>query len=77
MPDVTRGNLCDAECHIIWAVQITTCKGIVMGRLHSTVRELEVDLMRFCFQKLGVSHPLIVTYFDECHTINRALIFRI
>ena len=37
--------------------QITTCKGIIMGRLHSTVRELEVDLMRFCFQKLGVPPP--------------------
>jgi len=34
-------------------VQITTCKGIVMARLRSTVRELEVALMRFCFEKLG------------------------
>ena len=33
--------------------QITTCKGIVMARLRSTVRELEVALMRFCFEKLG------------------------
>ena len=35
------------------SAQITTCKGIVMARLRSTVRELEVALMRFCFEKLG------------------------
>ena len=35
------------------SVQITTSKGIVMARLRSTVRELEVALMRFCFEKLG------------------------
>lgn len=34
--------------------QITTCRGVVMGRLRSTQRALEVDLMRFCFGKLGV-----------------------
>ena len=33
--------------------QITTANGIVMGRLRSTQRQLEVDLMQFCFQKLG------------------------
>ena len=33
--------------------QITTANGIVMGRLRSSQRQLEVDLMRFCFQKLG------------------------
>ena len=36
-----------------FSAQITTCKGIVMARLRSTVRELEVALMRFCFEKLG------------------------
>lgn len=33
--------------------QITTCRGIVMGRLRSMQRQREVDLMRFCFNKLG------------------------
>jgi N-dimethylarginine dimethylaminohydrolase len=33
--------------------QITTAKGIVMARLRSSVRELEVALMKFCFDKLG------------------------
>ena len=33
--------------------QVTTANGIVMGRLRSTQRQLEVDLMQFCFQKLG------------------------
>lgn len=33
--------------------QITTCKGIVMGRLRSEQRQLEVELMRFCHNKLG------------------------
>ena len=33
--------------------QITTCKGIVMGRLRSQQRQREVDLMKFCFSKLG------------------------
>ena len=33
--------------------QITTCKGIVMGRLRSPQRNLEVSLMKFCLQKLG------------------------
>ena len=33
--------------------QITTPNGIVMGRLRSQQRQLEVDLMRFCFRKLG------------------------
>jgi len=33
--------------------QITTGKGIVMARLRSSVRELEVALMHFCFDKLG------------------------
>lgn len=35
--------------------QITTSKGIVMARLRSSVRELEVALMKFCFDKLGVN----------------------
>lgn len=34
-------------------MQITTCKGIVMGRLRSEQRQLEVELMRFCHNKLG------------------------
>lgn len=34
--------------------QITTAKGIIMGRLRSPQRNLEVSLMKFCFQKLGL-----------------------
>ncbi|KAK9829371.1 hypothetical protein WJX72_005446 [[Myrmecia] bisecta] len=34
--------------------QITTCRGIVMGRLRASQRQLEVELMRFCFMKLGM-----------------------
>lgn len=33
--------------------QITTCKGIVLGRLRSEQRQLEVELMHFSFSKLG------------------------
>jgi hypothetical protein len=33
--------------------QITTCKGIVMGRLRSQQRQKEVELMQYCFRKLG------------------------
>ena len=33
--------------------QITTCRGIVMGRLRSPQRNLEVSLMKFCLRKLG------------------------
>jgi hypothetical protein len=33
--------------------QITTCRGIVMGRLRSQQRQRDVELMRFCFDKLG------------------------
>ena len=46
--------------------QITTCKGIVMGRLRSAQRQLEVELMRFCHNKLGekpVSSPLTAVGF--------------
>ncbi|KXZ51615.1 hypothetical protein GPECTOR_12g579 [Gonium pectorale] len=35
--------------------QITTCKGIVMGRLRSVQRQREVRVMRFCFNKLGMA----------------------
>ena len=35
--------------------QITGCKGIVMCRLRSQQRQLESDLMRFCFAKLGTT----------------------
>jgi len=34
--------------------QITTRRGLVMGRLRSVQRQHEVKLMRFCFQKLGL-----------------------
>ncbi|CAG9464079.1 unnamed protein product [Pedinophyceae sp. YPF-701] len=34
--------------------QITTCRGIVMARLRSSQRQDEVDLMRLCFNKLGL-----------------------
>ncbi|DBB16407.1 TPA: hypothetical protein ACH3X3_014694 [Trebouxia sp. C0006] len=34
--------------------QITTCKGIVMGKLRSSQRQLEVEVMKFCFRKLGL-----------------------
>ena len=34
--------------------QITTCKGIVMGRLRSPQRLREVVVMKFCFTKLGL-----------------------
>lgn len=34
--------------------QITTCKGIVMGRLRSPQRLRECMVMRFCFKKLGL-----------------------
>jgi len=34
--------------------QITTCKGIVMGKLRSSQRQLEVEVMKFCFRKLGM-----------------------
>ncbi|KAH3742461.1 Arginine deiminase [Pelomyxa schiedti] len=33
--------------------QITTCSGIVMGRLMSEQRMAEVDIMEFCLRKLG------------------------
>lgn len=33
--------------------QVTTGKGIVMGRLRSQQRQKEVELMAFCFNKLG------------------------
>ena len=35
--------------------QITTKKGIVMARLRSSQRTSEVDIMEFCFQKLGLN----------------------
>ena len=34
--------------------QVTTAGGVVMGRLRSPQRALEVDLMAFCFHKLGL-----------------------
>ena len=40
--------------------QITTCKGIVMGRLRSSQRQLEVEVMKFCFRKLGALLLLLV-----------------
>lgn len=35
--------------------QITTRKGIVMARLSSKQRQREVDIMEFCFKKLGLN----------------------
>ncbi|CAN8062886.1 unnamed protein product [Agarophyton chilense] len=35
--------------------QITTRKGIVMAKLRSKQREREVDIMEFCFKKLGLN----------------------
>ena len=35
--------------------QITTRKGIVLGSLRSAQRQLEVELMKFCFEKLGLA----------------------
>lgn len=35
--------------------QITTHKGIVMARLRSLQRQREVDIMEFCFKKLGLN----------------------
>eukprot|EP01024_Parvocaulis_polyphysoides_P038241 TRINITY_DN34286_c0_g1_i2.p1 TRINITY_DN34286_c0_g1~~TRINITY_DN34286_c0_g1_i2.p1 ORF type:complete len:491 (-),score=62.11 TRINITY_DN34286_c0_g1_i2:386-1645(-) len=34
--------------------QITTIMGIIMGRLRSSQRQMEVKLMNFCFNKLGL-----------------------
>jgi arginine deiminase len=34
--------------------QITTAKGVVMGRPRSRIRQREVEVMEFCFHKLGV-----------------------
>ncbi|KAL4539920.1 hypothetical protein Ndes2437B_g01739 [Nannochloris sp. 'desiccata'] len=34
--------------------QITTARGIVMGRLRSPQRNLEVSLMKFCLEKVGL-----------------------
>ena len=48
--------------------QITTCKGIVMGRLRSSQRQLEVEVMKFCFRKLGAS-LLHAGYVTLCATI--------
>ena len=43
--------------------QVTTCQGVVMGRLRSPQRQLEVDLMRFCFNKLGL--PVSEVFFPS------------
>lgn len=40
--------------------QITTAKGVVMGRPRSRIRQREVEVMEFCFRKLGV--PVIGTF---------------
>ena len=37
--------------------QITTARGVVMGRPRSRIRQREVEVMKFCFEKLGV--PII------------------
>ena len=33
--------------------QITTARGVIMGRLHSKQRQSEVELMSYCFKKIG------------------------
>jgi hypothetical protein len=43
--------------------QVTTCQGVVMGRLRSPQRQLEVDLMRFCFNKLGLPVRICLFFF--------------
>lgn len=40
--------------------QITTAHGVVMGRPRSRIRQREVEVMKFCFEKLGV--PIIGTF---------------
>ena len=35
--------------------QITTAKGVVMASLRSSQRQHEIKVMRFCFQKLGIT----------------------
>lgn len=50
--------------------QITTSKGIIMARLRSSVRELEVALMKFCFDKLG-AHSGIVWWHKHTLTTNQ------
>lgn len=52
---------------LVWtSMQITTCRGVVSGRLRSQQRQLEVELMRFCFRKLGVG---------ICHNFTWATLF--
>ena len=46
--------------------QITTCRGVVSGRLRSQQRQLEVELMRFCFRKLGLHLCLKRSSSDVC-----------
>lgn len=52
--------------------QITTANGIVMGRLRSSQRQLEVDLMRFCFQKLGLPHSTAMSLQTLCLRVGAA-----
>ena len=48
-------------------MQITTCRGVVSGRLRSQQRQLEVELMRFCFRKLGQPFALPqITWLYHC-----------
>ena len=47
--------------------QITGCKGIIMGRLRSSQRQLECELMRFCFRKLGVWHLMLCSQAGALH----------
>lgn len=41
--------------HFLRDQQITTAKGIVLGRMNSTQRENEVNIMSFVFHKLGIN----------------------
>ena len=50
--------------------QITTCKGIVMGRLRSSQRQLEVEVMKFCFKKLGKPFSDLVDLTAACTVLS-------
>jgi len=50
-----------ANTHFLRDQQITTDKGVVLGNMNSTQRNLEVDLMAFVFKKIGVTPIYRVT----------------
>ena len=53
-------QLCGQFTTFSFLRQVTTCKGIVMGRLRSAQRQLEVELMRFCHNKLGAVQLIMI-----------------